>query len=101
MNIDAQGALYAGDLQPGDREATAQEIAAWEAARNKKAFAAQIEQLEATSKIPRVTREFMLSVMEKEATDTGMTQVQLYAANVGYRKLKDLDTQIRALRAQL
>lgn len=61
----------------------------------------QIDTLETASKIPRVTREFMLAVMEKEATDAGVTQADLYAANVGYRKLKDLDAQIRALRALL
>lgn len=31
--IDATGALYEGDMRPGDREATEAEIAAWDAAR--------------------------------------------------------------------
>lgn len=33
MWIDAQGALYDGDCRQGDHEATAEEIAAWQAAR--------------------------------------------------------------------
>ena len=61
----------------------------------------QIRQLEVASGIPRVTREFMLGSMEREATADGMTLEQLRQANIGYKKLKDLDTQIRALRAQL
>lgn len=32
--IDNGGNIYGGDMQPGDREATAGEIAAWEASRN-------------------------------------------------------------------
>ena len=61
----------------------------------------QIRQLESASGIPRITREFMLQVMEKEATDIDMSLSQLADANIGYKKLKALDTQIRALRAQL
>lgn len=101
MWINQQGGLYSGDCQPGDREATAAEVAAWEASRSKTAIQWQIDNLETASKIPRVTREFMLQVMEKEATDAGMTLEQLRQANIGYKKLKDLDTQIRTLRGQL
>ena len=58
----------------------------------------QIKQLEAASGIPRITREFMLGVMEKEAIDAGITLEQLATANIGYKRLKDLDNQIKALR---
>lgn len=101
MWINQQGGLYSGDCQPGDREATPAEVAAWEAARNKTAIQWQIDNLEAVSKIPRVMREFMLGSMEREAAADGMTLEQLRQANIGYKKLKDLDLQIRALRAQL
>ena len=83
-------------------EMTPEEIAAMQQAIDPKVIAAnEILRLESESKIPRVSREFMLSVMEKEAIDAGYTLEQLYAANIGYRKLKDLDTQIRTLRKQL
>ena len=65
------------------------------------AIRTNITQLESASGIPRITREFMLQVMEKEATNIGMSLSQLADANIGYKKLKDLDLQIRALRAQL
>ena len=68
------------------------------AAQVKISIKADIERLEAETKIPRITREFMLGVMEKEAIDTGITLEQLAVANIGYKKLKDLDSQIKALR---
>lgn len=67
----------------------------------KQAIRDSIDSMEKTTMIQRVSREFMLVMMEKEATDAGYTLEQLYASNIGYRKLKDLDSQIRALRTQL
>ena len=101
MFIDKNGNLYAGDMQFGDRVATEEEVSAWESKRSKLAIQEEINSLESASMLPRVSREFMLSVMEREGADAGYTKDQLYAANIGYRKLKDLDTQIRTLRKQL
>lgn len=69
----------------------------------------QIEALERQYLLPRVAREFMLTIMENEARERasslGMTQAQalayLRSENTGYRKAKELDEQIRALRALL
>lgn len=59
---------------------------------------AQIESLE--GKTERGIREAILFLTAAEAAQLGMTEPQLYAANYGYRKAKDLDTAIAALRAQ-
>lgn len=60
----------------------------------------QIAALEAESMLPRVAREFMLAGIELEASRNvpPITTEQLYAANIGYKKLKDLDDEIAALR---
>ena len=101
MNIDQNGNFYAGDLQPSDRQATESELQSLAIARTKAVTKAQIDTLEVESKIPRVTREFMLDLVEQTAQSKGMTLEQLSTANAGYRKLKALDDQIKALRAQL
>lgn len=53
--------------------------------------------------LPRVAREFMLSGLELEGARRvpPITPAQLYAANIGYKRLKDLDDEIAALRASL
>lgn len=56
MNIDAQGSLYFGDLIPGDGEATAEEIAAWELARTPSPTAI----IEAKKQVVRKIREQVL-----------------------------------------
>lgn len=62
---------------------------------------AQITALEQGQLLPRGTREFTLYCMVRDAQrDLGLTEPQLYAAQVGYRRLKDFDAQIKALRAQ-
>ena len=63
----------------------------------------QILALEAASMLPRVAREFMLGAIELEGARQAppITAEQLYADNIGYRKLKDLDSQIAVLRGQL
>lgn len=61
----------------------------------------QINTLEQQSMIPRVTREFMLAQVVADAAAQGIDESTLYANNIGYRKLKDLNTQIVALRSQI
>jgi hypothetical protein len=67
----------------------------------------QIEALEREHMMPRATREFMLTFMETTAIQQGAGQgltpeqslTVLRAGNSGYRKVKELDEQIDALRA--
>lgn len=60
----------------------------------------QIAAAETQQLLPRVVREFLLASAVKEAAALGLTEEQLYAANIGYRKMKDANTAIQALRAQ-
>jgi hypothetical protein len=60
-----------------------------------------INALERESMIPRITREFMLAQAVLTASSQGIDEPTLYEMNIGYRKLKDLDDKISALRAQL
>ena len=64
---------------------------------------AAITSLEISAMMPRVVREFMLAGLELEGARhvPPITPEQLYAANIGYKKLRDLDDQIAALRALL
>lgn len=62
------------------------------------AIDAQIESLE--GKTERGIREGMLFLLVAEASRLGLTEPQLYAANYGYKKAKDLDNAIATLRAQ-
>lgn len=70
-------------------------------------YAAQIEALEREHMAPKWQRDFTLGAMEREAVSIGAGQgltpeqsiAVLRAGNPGYRKLKELDEQIAALRA--
>lgn len=61
----------------------------------------QIDALDGGDPMARPTREFMILSLEKEALAAGYTVAQLRANHYGYRKVKELDEQIAALRAQL
>lgn len=69
-------------------------------------YAAQIEALEREHQLPRPVRDFMLGSMELAAVEQGATQgltpeqsiAALRAGNPGYRRVKELDEQIAALR---
>lgn len=61
----------------------------------------QIEQIERETLMNRAVREFMLANAEMIAASQGYTPEQLYQVNVGYRRVKDIDNQIAALRAQI
>lgn len=61
----------------------------------------QIDALERQNMIPRVTREALLAYAVFIAQSGGVPEAQLYAENIAYRKMKDFDAQIAALRAQL
>lgn len=98
MYINQQGIIYQGDMAIGDREATAEEVAVWVAARApdpKDAIRAQIKSMEDRENLPRVTREFMLLTMEAQFAPSVLAQ------NIGYVNLKAFDAQIKTLRDQL
>ena len=61
--------------------------------------AAQIEALERQYMLPRPVRDVLLPLMEMQAASQGITPAQLRERNTGYRKVKELDEQIAALRA--
>ena len=61
----------------------------------------EIERLERETMLPRPVRDVLLALMVKEASAVGIDEPALYAANPGYRRVKDLDTQIAALRVKL
>lgn len=65
------------------------------------AIQTQIEALERTQLLPRITRESLLLIMVSTAAGMGLTEPQLYAVNIGYSRLKDFDAAIVALRAQM
>ena len=64
----------------------------------------QIAGLESNPPVPRVVRESLLRIAEKDAdrdaTPTN-TSAQILATDIGYQAIKARDTQIAALRAQL
>lgn len=101
MWTNGNGYFYEGDCRPGDREATAEELAAYLASQLRVALLNQIDTIERQTLMNRATREFMLAVAEQQGAAMGLSPTQLYAANIAYRSVKDIDTQIVALRSQL
>lgn len=66
----------------------------------------QITAIERDTMMNRASREGLLLLIEKEAmrefsVDWPTAQAGLYAGNLAYRKVKDVDNQIAALRAQI
>lgn len=61
----------------------------------------EIDRLEREAMVPRVVREFMLAEAERRAIEAGHTIEELRAGHFGYRKTKELDEQIAALRGSL
>lgn len=57
--------------------------------------------LEREQILSRAAREFMLTFMEEKATEMGVPLETLMAKNALYRRVKQFDDQIAALRAQL
>ena len=114
MNIDKNNILYYGDCSVGDREATAEEVAAWIAAHTpdpKDAIRAQIRTLESTyaDAQAKLTRQSLLTLaLDKFCADpaaVGLTRDQVHVALMatggGYAQLFNLEQTVAALRAQL
>lgn len=49
----------------------------------------------------RPMRDFLLQLAIKEAAALGVTEPQLYAVNIGYRRMKDREAELEVLRTQL
>lgn len=62
---------------------------------------AQIDSMERESLVARPVREYMILDMEAKAIAAGYTLEQLREQQHGYRRVKEFDEQIQALRAQL
>lgn len=62
---------------------------------------AQIDAMERDALLARPAREFMLLQMEAIAAGQGVTPEQLREQHYGYRKVKEFDETIAALRASL
>ena len=67
----------------------------------KVAALAQIDALESQTMMIRGTRESLLAFAVAIAGASGVPESTLYAQNIAYKKMKDLDTQISALRHSL
>jgi len=91
MWVNVDGLMYAGDCQPGDREATTEEIVAFEAMRDKTTRLAEIDarlaEIDADSGRP--SREISLALLDGRPADA-------YAAS----KLAALEKEASALRAE-
>lgn len=66
----------------------------------------QIDSIERDTKMNRAARKGLLLLIEDKAmrdysVDRETAQAGLYAGNVAYRKVKDVDNQIAALRSQI
>jgi hypothetical protein len=57
--------------------------------------------LEREQLMPRATREFILTLMESQAQEMGVTTEVLMTKNALYRRVKQFDQQIAELRAML
>jgi hypothetical protein len=79
------------------RAKTAEELTA----DRRRHISSQIEDLEHPSGAPRWVREAAMVAMVTAAQVNGVSEPQLYTSNPGYRRAKDLETAVNALRAQL
>lgn len=64
-------------------------------------IAARIDAMERQEQLPRPTREFMLLQLETIAAGQGIPLEQLRANHYAYRRVKEFDEAIAALRSQL
>jgi hypothetical protein len=110
MYIDQNNNLYLGECAQGDREASAEEVAAWELSRipPPPTPLEQIRALEAqyTDAQAKLTRQSLLSLaLDRAMTDplaAGLTREQVHTALLagdnGYAALWNLEQQVEALR---
>ena len=113
MFINSQNKPYFGDCVPGDREATPEEIAAWELSRApappsplEKIRALEAEYSDAQT---RVMRQSLLAIALDRAMQApaaaGLSIAQVRAALLskdnGFKAMYELEQKVEELRAQL
>lgn len=91
--------LPAGCVQISEEEATVLTTPPPEPEKTK--AKRQIAEIERDTLMNRAVREFMLAYAAREAAANALTLDQLYAVNPAYKAVKDVDTQIVALRGKL
>jgi len=97
MYINSQNQLYFGDCATGDREATAEEIAAWELSRLPTPVD-QIQAIEAANPIThRMLRDLSMTVAQIAGVVTGTDPM----VNPAVQQIVALEAQIAVLRARL
>ena len=97
MYINSQNQIYFGDCATGDRDATAEEVAAWELSRLP-TVQDQLNTLDETYKLTqRNLRDFILLVTEamKSGEPVDLSQVR------GIQLVSVVEAQAEILRAQL
>jgi hypothetical protein len=87
------GQFYHGDMVPGDRPATMDELVERNEVARRLQAAAHIRALEVEQIMPRATREFMLGYLEERGTPEQLALLPAYV------KLKAFDSTIAGLRA--
>lgn len=96
------GQIYAGDMVLGDRDATTEELAAYETSRLPTKDQRIAEKL-ATRGLTLQTEWLLSSGMASmlaAAAVSGVSEPQLYASNPGYKYAKDLVAEISGIRAE-
>lgn len=61
----------------------------------------QIDALESKTHMNRFVREEMILISVQQSQGLGLSEPQMYLDNIGYKKVKDLDTHIATLRSQI
>ena len=92
--------LPVGSILISDAEAEAIRIAAIPPVDKKAVLLAQIATLDPIDQL-RPMRDFLLQIAVKEAALLLVTEPQLYATNIGYKRMKDRETALQLLRTQL
>jgi len=110
MFIKQNGSLYMGDMQEGDRAATAEEIAQWEES-HKPTPLQKIRELEAqhADAQAKLTRQSLLTIaLDRACADplaAGLERHEVHAILLsrdnGYAALWSLEQEVERLRAQL
>ena len=97
MFINSQNQIYFGDCVQGDREATPEEIAAWELSRLPTPVD-QIQAIEAANPIThRMLRDLSMTVAQIAGAVTGTDPM----VNPAVQQIVALEAQIAVLRARL
>lgn len=98
MYINAEGLIYSGDMAVGDREATVQEVFAWEASKGPTKQHKIDELLQSVGYVQEWMLDRDIAYALAIAQIGGVTEPVLYASNAAYHMAKDLKAQITVIR---